>query len=288
MSDDTIGVGPEWDPMVDPASDAEPEEDLAYLPGTSWRLWHAGIVVFVFLVSAIVGLLVLSVVTGRPVDEMTANEQLGILGPVQFVGGALGLWLVLVLYQKGLGPVQAFGLRIRARDSWAFFAGIGLQIGAALILLVLAQLLFPGGEPPEQTAVQLTSDLTGWGVAIGFVTVAVLAPVYEEALFRGLVLSRLVRLMTPWRAYLVNGLLFAGIHVIFDPNAWFASLALFPLGTALAWLAHRSGDISRAIFAHMGVNSLAAIGLFFADELEQWLEDLEQSTQAFASLLGLG
>ena len=101
--------------MVDPAGPVEKNQDPAYLPGTDWRVWHAGLVVFVFLASAVVGLLVFALLTGRP-DEMSANEQLGILGPVQFLGGAAGLLLVLRLYQQGMGPVRAFGLRLRLTD----------------------------------------------------------------------------------------------------------------------------------------------------------------------------
>lgn len=266
---------------------AEPLTGDDYLPGTRWRLWHALIVVFVFMLSAIVGVLVLSIATGADVDELTANQQLGILGPVQFLGGIAGLLLVMQMVGER-SPRRAFGLTVKARDWWAYFAGMALQIGAGILLVVLALLLFPDSDPPQQSAAELTSDLTGWGIAVGFLTVAVLAPIYEEALFRGVVLSRLVRLMSDWPAYLLNGLLFAAIHVVFDPDAWFASLALFPLGTALAWMAHRSGDLSRPILAHMGVNTLGAIALFFGDDLERWADELEQNVQAMVRFVGLG
>jgi membrane protease YdiL (CAAX protease family) len=274
--------------MVDPTSATDPEIDLAYLPGTSWRVWHAGLVTFIFLLSAVVGVALLTGISGNDFDDLTANQQLGILGPVQFVGGILGLVLVMTLYEKGKGPVEALGLRLKIKDWWAFFAGIGLQIGAAILLLTLAFFLFPDSDPPQQAAAEMTGDLSGWGLVVGFITVAALAPIYEEALFRGIVLSRLVRLMTPWSAYILNGLLFAAIHVVFDPNAWFAALALFPLGTALAWMAHRSGDISRSILAHMGVNTLGAIGLFFGDDLQRWAEELEKNAQTIGAFLGIG
>lgn len=271
--------------------DAEPAAEPAlapddYLPGTRWRLWHAAVVVVVFMLSAIVGIIVLSLATGADVEDLTANQQLGILGPVQFLGGLLGLFAVMQMVGER-SPVRAFGLKVKLRDWWALFAGVGLQIAAGILLLLLALLLFPDSEPPQQAAAELTSELSGWGITLGFLTVVILAPIYEEALFRGLVLSRLVRLMSPWPAYLLNGLLFAAIHVVFDPGAWFASIALFPLGTALAWMAHQSGDISRSILAHMGVNLLGAIGLFFGDDLQRWAEELEQSVQAAARLAGI-
>jgi membrane protease YdiL (CAAX protease family) len=261
--------------------------DGDYLPGTRWRLWHAAVVMVVFLLSAIVGIVIVSLVTGTDVDELTANQQLGVLGPVQFLGGILGLVVIMQMVGER-SPVRAFGLELKARDWWAYFVGMALQIGSAIMLLVLALLLFPDAEPPRQSAAEVTSELTGWGIAVGFLTLSILAPIYEEALFRGVVLSRLVRLMSDWPAYLLNGLLFAAIHVVFDPEAWFASIALFPLGTALAWMAHRSGDLSRSILAHMGVNSLAAVVLFFGDDLERWAEELEQSAQAVIRFVGLG
>ena len=271
---------------AEPAAEPATGDDV-YLPGTRWRLWHAVIVIVVFMLSAIVGIVVLSLATGSDIEDLTANQQLGVLGPVQFLGGILGLVVVMQMVGER-SAVRAFGLRLKARDWWAYFAGMALQIGAGILLLVLALLLFPDSDPPQQSAAELTSELTGWGIAVGFLTVTILAPIYEEALFRGIVLSRLVRLMSDWPAYLLNGLLFAAIHVVFDPAAWFASIALFPLGTALAWIAHRSGDLSRPILAHMGVNTLGAIGLFFGDDLQRWAEELEQNVQAAVRFVGLG
>ena len=271
---------------AEPAAEPATGDDV-YLPGTRWRLWHAVIVIVVFMLSAIVGIVVLSLATGSDIEDLTANQQLGVLGPVQFLGGILGLVVVMQMVGER-SPVRAFGLRLKARDWWAYFAGMALQIGAGILLLVLALLLFPDSDPPQQSAAELTSELTRWGIAVGFLTVTILAPIYEEALFRGIVLSRLVRLMSDWPAYLLNGLLFAAIHVVFDPDAWFASIALFPLGTALAWIAHRSGDLSRPILAHMGVNTLGAIGLFFGDDLQRWVEELEQNVQAAVRFVGLG
>ena len=257
-----------------------------YLAGTEWMFWHAVAVTFAFLMSAVIAIVILAAITGRGLGDFTANEQLGVLGPIQFLGGLLALF-VLMLAHKHANPRRAYGFRLRPRDWWAFFAGIGLQIGAGVILIVLALIFFPDSDPPQQTAADLAGNLSGWGIALGFLTIVVLAPIYEEIVFRAIVLSRLLRLMQAWPAYLLNGLLFAGIHVLFDANAWFASIALFPLGTALACMAHRGGSLSRPILAHMGVNTLGAIGIFFGDDLQRWANDLQDSIEAAIRFAGL-
>lgn len=261
--------------------------EAEYLPGTQWRVWHAVVVTFFFVFSAVIGVVILAAFTGRGFDDFTANEQLGVLGPIQFIGGLVTLYVLMRIHQFR-GPRKAYGLEIKPREWWAFVAGIGLQIGAAVIIAILTFVFFQNSDPPQQAAAELATDLDSWGIALGIVAIVFLAPVYEEIVFRGMILSRLLRLMDAWPAYLLNGFLFAGLHVLFDPNAWFASIALFPLGTALAWMAHRGGGLSRPILAHMGVNALGAIGLFFADDLERIVEDLEETVEAAAHLLGLG
>jgi membrane protease YdiL (CAAX protease family) len=90
----------------------------------------------------------------------------------------------------------------------------------------------------------------------------VVAPLSEELLFRGVLLSRLSRGLSPTNAVVVSAALFAGIHLI-DPDAAFVVPGLFVIGLVLGYQALRTGRIGLSIMTHAGVNLLAAIALVF-------------------------
>ena len=104
------------------------------------------------------------------------------------------------------------------------------------------------------------------GVVIPLIVlgVAILAPVAEELLFRGVLLRALLRRTEPDRAVLVSALVFGLIHVIGDPSL--GSIVALPvlvgLGIVLGYEAVRTGDISRSILLHVGFNTLTAVLLF--------------------------
>jgi uncharacterized protein len=83
---------------------------------------------------------------------------------------------------------------------------------------------------------------------------AVLAPLCEEAAFRGYVQSALSTRLRPGAAIAGSALLFAAMHL--DPVRFPAVLAL---GALFGWLAWRSGSLWPAIAAHAANNGVAAV-----------------------------
>ncbi|MCC7191323.1 MAG: CPBP family intramembrane metalloprotease [Phycisphaeraceae bacterium] len=88
---------------------------------------------------------------------------------------------------------------------------------------------------------------------------AVLAPIFEEALFRGLFQSVLVGLFggRRWPAVLTAALVFSLLH--FGQVTWHALPALFILGVTFGWAYERTGSLLTGIVAHMGFNALNLI-----------------------------
>jgi len=80
-----------------------------------------------------------------------------------------------------------------------------------------------------------------------------LAPVCEEAAFRGYLQRTLARASGPWVAIAVTGVLFAARHL--DPLR-FAPLVL--LGILFGWLSWRAGSLWPAIAAHAANNAVGA------------------------------
>jgi membrane protease YdiL (CAAX protease family) len=201
-------------------------------------------------------------------------------------GNLLAMWVLSVRYGTG-NFGNDFGLALELKDWWGIPAGFGLQIAVVLVTAPLLELLFPDGAPQQEVA-SLTEDTTTLIERLLIVAmVGIAAPVVEEILFRGMLLSRLVRSMAPAWAVLVQAVLFAAIHLL-DPSAVAALPGLVVIGAVLGHAAIRTGNLSLPITLHAGVNLTAALALMFGSELTNWLEEVSESAgvEALISLFG--
>ncbi len=193
-----------------------------------------------------------------------------------FVGQAAGSFLVLLYLSRTRGTgslVTDFGFELRLQDWWGIPAGAGLQIAAALITAPLVQLLFPDGAPEQEVVAITEASKTILDGILIIIAVGLLAPVVEEIVFRGMLLSRLVRSMS-WRwAIVAQGGVFALIHLV-DPSAVAALPGLFLIGVVLGFAAIKRGSLSLPIFLHAGVNLTAALLLLFGGDLVTRLEEM--------------
>jgi membrane protease YdiL (CAAX protease family) len=89
-----------------------------------------------------------------------------------------------------------------------------------------------------------------------------LGPLVEELLFRGALLSALLRRVGAGWAVAVSSLLFACVHLPDLGFLWYAVPNLALLAAGLAWLRLRSGSLWPAVVAH-GVNNLLAVTTWF-------------------------
>jgi uncharacterized protein len=94
------------------------------------------------------------------------------------------------------------------------------------------------------------SDYGWWGA---FMKVAVIAPVVEELIFRGLILHGLKKNYHPLTAVIVSALLFSLFHL----NPWQIP-ATFVLGLILGWIMLRTQNILLAIAGH-SLNNLIVL-----------------------------
>ncbi|MEZ5176626.1 MAG: CPBP family intramembrane glutamic endopeptidase [Acidimicrobiia bacterium] len=210
-----------------------------------------------------------------------------------FLGQAGGSFALVWLFsaRASSGSLAAdVGLVLRPSDWWALLAGMGLQIAAALMTYPLVDSLFPDGAPQQGVAGITAGTRTTFEVIVIFLSVAAVAPIIEEIIYRGMLLSWLRRHMGQWAAIIVSAAIFAGLHLV-DWNARAAVPGLFLIGVVLGWVALRRGDLSLAIPIHAGVNLLAAIMLVWGDEMAEWaerqLEELDTLNAVVHWIIGL-
>jgi len=175
---------------------------------------------------------------------------------------AIIAYLVWVGRHKGVGSLFAnFGFVVRVTDFSWFFVGVGLQL---VSFIPTALLVAAHGHTAKQDVVNTAKNAHGIEIPLILLGVAVLAPVTEELLFRGLLLRGLLRRMEPGMAVFLSALIFGLVHVFGDPSV--GTLIALPviilLGVVSGVQAVRTGELSRSILLHMGFNALTAVLLF--------------------------
>jgi membrane protease YdiL (CAAX protease family) len=103
------------------------------------------------------------------------------------------------------------------------------------------------------------SDFGWWGA---FFRVAIVAPVVEELIFRGLILHGLRRNYNAIVAVIISALLFALFHL----NPW-QFPATFVLGLLLGWIMIRTNNILLAIIGHSINNLLVLLTITYWDQI---------------------
>ncbi len=87
-----------------------------------------------------------------------------------------------------------------------------------------------------------------------FVAVAVLAPILEELLFRGLLQKSLMNLMPIWAAILISSGIFAAVHMDL-----YATPGIWVLGAIFGYLYYKTGSLRTNIVLHMVNNAMALL-----------------------------
>ena len=107
---------------------------------------------------------------------------------------------------------------------------------------------------------------TGLPLGLIFISLVILPPLVEEALFRGFLYGGLRGKLKPISAALITSALFALPHTFGnDAGAsllWVASVDTFLLSLILVYLREKTGSLWPGIFLHMLKNGLAFASLF--------------------------
>jgi CAAX protease family protein len=230
-------------------------------PRTTWAVRPAfgplevvGLLLFwqtaVFVFIPVVGALSLSETMGKFLLTLLST------GTAAVLGGAM--WYLLAQARSST-PFPMIRGSTLPRD-----VALGAALGIAILPLVacgerIGCLLidFIGAEAGIQDVVSdiLEEDSSG-GLALSMLFVLVLAPVFEELLFRGFLYNALRRVLGAWSSALISGALFAAIH-----TNLYVTLPLFVLGVGLALLYERNGSLAAPMAMHSALNAVNIVAI---------------------------
>jgi len=218
------------------------------------------IVSIVFCVVAMVSFL--SQNAGSPdMPAMIAKITESIMNDTTIIATISNSLTVLVLFLIFLGQKKKFTLE----------AGIKkLQVKALVLPLLLGITLYSavsmilGMLPIPETLIDQYSDasgiLFGGSIWITILAVAIVAPITEEIVFRGFILSRLCRSMPPVVAATISSVIFGAAH-----GNWIWMAYAFVLGMILCYVAIKYHSIVASMVLHITFNLLGVIASNFED-----------------------
>ncbi len=243
-------------------------------------LWAAaGLIALYFLLQAVASGLI-ALLMGLASGYVRIERGIRPLGAeIQTMLGQPGMPAMLVMLTLGLAAAVIVPLvhrRWPALWSMAQPPGLGMVMPANprfLMLAIAIGLAAPllGGLLTAvlahgKTVTQNIQDLgahTPPALRVALVVVVTsLGPLVEELLFRGVLLSALLRRWGIGWSLAISALLFALVHLPSMQWQWYALPDLVLLALALAWLRMRSGSLWPAVLAH-GVNNLLAVAAWF-------------------------
>jgi len=181
---------------------------------------------------------------------------------VTLCGAALvTLWAARARWPRLWAQAQPPGFGFATPAAAYCLAAVALGLVVPLVGGKLTELLAHGHAVPQDVKQLGGGAGTGFRIALTL-AVASIGPLVEELLFRGVLLSALLRrLRTVW-AVLASAALFALVHLPDLHWLWYALPNLALLGVVLAWLRLRSGSLWPAVIAHASNNLLAMLALF--------------------------
>jgi CAAX protease family protein len=198
--------------------------------------------------SILVFLVVLPLLLAPAVWLLGGRDMLAMLA-LFFISGLIAL--VIAVSPMGWRALPALGFR--PARFWTIVLG---TVGALVVSIAASQLGEPEGVK-QALDVARTPSLFVASLAV----MALLAPLVEEAVFRGLLYGWVAGRWGTTIAWFVSSILFAAAHV--EPAH---ALLVLPLGLWFGWLRQRTDSLWPSLVAHIVNNSLAVVAAAVIDK----------------------
>lgn len=225
--------------------------------------------------------------------------------------------LVILILQLDVRNREVLGLHAAAQQGWRGYAGrhflIGLCVGILMLGVLVWALLYLQIRLPDAEA--LSSDrINNW--LLRAIITGIVVGIWEEILFRGVLLGAFLRHARVWQAAFLSALIYAALHFtrsrleIVEPMWWSglllqwdalghvvawsnldSFLALFSAGVVLAFLRVWTGSLWAPIGMHAGWVMVIYFSRKVTDDVPQaewaWLTGSFDQIIGWLGLLGM-
>lgn len=216
---------------------------------------------------------IISVIVSRIKPELFENINYTLL-ITMLPMYCIAMPLMIFLIRKFVPAVQIEKKKMTV-GQWivAFIISVAGMYLSNIIGLILTQIIgIIKGNPVSNAMVDVSTSTNLW---LNFAVMVLLAPVFEEIIFRKLIIDRTVK-YGEGTAILFSGLMFGLFHGNLNQFAY-----AFVLGVIFAFIYVKTGTVRYTVLLHMGVNfigsvlSVWVIGLIDHDTMEMASGDTE-------------
>ncbi|MBQ5609060.1 MAG: CPBP family intramembrane metalloprotease [Rikenellaceae bacterium] len=267
-------TAPENSPAEDPMNDPRFEAPRAQRFPT-WGDMLA--VVGIYLLATVATSIVMAIVAAVSGGAESLTERMS-SGPMSALSYALSMTLTIVgvlIYRKlRRGKGKMFRLSMRGFNPMLILWGFVLVLITGIVIEPVLN-LFP------ESFLDLLNQMGangGWSVLM----LAILAPVMEEVLFRGILLESVREKYSSGRAIVVSALMFGVIHVI--PQQ---VVNAFVIGLILGFIYVRTDSLWPVIIIHALNNAMAYVIMQWSDGANITVRSLIENDTIYAVVYGM-
>ncbi|MDR3242158.1 MAG: CPBP family intramembrane metalloprotease [Lactobacillaceae bacterium] len=189
------------------------------------------------------------------------NTALPIVAMILVFAILLGVTVKILL---SMVRVQAPKTGVHAMEghklAWVF-KGYGLILASSMVMAIVQSIVL--GKPETAANQASLQELAHSGLAPQIFLVllaAVLAPLVEELIFRGVLMNYFFKNASWWWAnVLFSGLVFGYFHVVMQQFQWFALIQYSLMGVVLAIVYKKTRQIQYSMLTHCLNNSVAML-----------------------------
>jgi membrane protease YdiL (CAAX protease family) len=206
------------------------------------------------VIKALLVMLLSILLEGLGLVPIEIADRFVVISPyITFVLGALVKYCVIMLLLKWFSDKEneQKPKQLHNRRSFAYVA---LMIIAFRMIFDNSLSLWISNIPMPDYINEAFEELAISPIIL-ILSVAVIAPIYEEVIFRGILLKGMTKKMNPIIALVVSSLFFALMHMNIPQG-----INAFLLGIVIGFIYLRTGSIYLSIFAHF-VNNFLALSL---------------------------
>lgn len=181
------------------------------------------------------------------------EKVMALTSPISLISGVLTLVILALFFLIRRKKICAEVGLVKAKPRMV--AAAVSVVPAFYVIIILILNLLPEAWLADYS--EASSALNDTGVWT-FLATVIVAPLVEEVTFRGLIMSRLHRVMPGWLAAVLTALIFGLCH---GQAVWIAYATV--LGLFFCWLALRSGSILPSLAAHVLFNAIGHFSVYF-------------------------
>lgn len=235
-------------------------------------LGSIGLVVYGFFVAQAITLFIFGALAASGLITKSGLESTLTQFIASFVAYALALLIILGIFSavrnstKGIKELLGVAKKPRINVVLYVVAGYFVYFFISFVCMMFIHYAVPGFNIDENQEVGFDNLGGQLEFVMAFLALVILAPLVEEAIFRGFLFTRLRQHLQFWWTALIVSLVFGLVHL-----QWNVGVDVFALSLVLCYAREKTGSIWAGVGIHIIKNAIAFSILFMQFDIEKFV-----------------